>query len=195
MPPIGGNFSRHVKPAPRCARSWCSAVHRSHDRPWRDGHQRCVGCETQGRPGGTERPNLRYERWGNRRRRSRRVGAAAAFERAEAPRVLHGIVRSTAAEALAEVSALVRARLPGAVRGEAGTGDARSATATSRGEARSRRSRPGRAKRVPRRARREAPWRGGHGGDVGGAVERGHDRVGPAHGGERSEPPGKRSAQ
>ncbi len=50
-----------------------------------------------------------------------------ALERAEAPRVLHGVVRSTAAEALAEVSALVRARLPGAVcsagHGEAGQGE------------------------------------------------------------------------
>ena len=143
-------------------------------------HQRCVGCETQGRPGGTERPIEQQSRWWNRRRRSRRRGAATALEwRAPRPEP-KAVVRSALAEARAEVSALVRALLHGAVRsavhGEAGTGDARSATARSRGAARSRRSRSGRARRGLRRAGRAAPSRGGRGG-------------------ERSEPPGKRSAQ
>ena len=44
-------------------------------------HQRCVGCETQGRPGGRDGQNLLKKRWGNRRRRRRRRGAAAAIER------------------------------------------------------------------------------------------------------------------
>ena len=80
-------------------------------------------------------------------------------------------MRSTSAVASAAQSALVRTRLHGAVRepvnGEAGTGDARSAAGTSRGDARSRRSLPGRA----RRARRAAPARGGHGGHRVDAVE------------------------
>ena len=150
----------------------------------------CVGCEKKAAPGGKERQIERPERWGNRRRRSRRRGAAAAIEW-RAPRTEpQAVARSVLPEARAEVSALVRALLHGAVRspvtGEARTGDARSATATSRGAARSRRSRPGRAKRGPRRARRAAPSRGGRGGDVNGVVERGRNRVGPARGGERA---------
>lgn len=57
------------------------------------------------------------------------VGAAAAIERRNVQRMLHGVVRSTAAAAPAVVSAAVRARLHAAVRepvdGEAVTGDER----------------------------------------------------------------------
>ena len=92
-------------------------------------HQRCVGCGTQGRPGRSGRPNLRYERWGNRRRGTRRRGAATAIEwRAVRPQP-QAVVRSTLPEARAEVSALVRARLHGAVRSEV---RARSAGAPAR---------------------------------------------------------------
>ena len=117
------------------------------------------------------------------------------------------VVRSTLPKAEAERSALVRTRLPGAVRsevrarsagtraraepamrravrepvdGEADTGGARSAAATSRGAARSRRRWPGRARRARRRARRVAPSRGGHGGHCHNAVEPRQKRVGPA---------------
>ena len=52
-------------------------------------------------------------------------------------RGLHGVVRSTTAEARAVLSALVRTRLHGAVSkpvdGEAGTGEARSAAEPSQG--------------------------------------------------------------
>ena len=82
--------------------------------------------------------------------------------------MLHGVT----AEPAAAVSALVRTRLHGVVRepvnGEAGTGDARSAAATSRGDARSRRSRPGRVRR------------GGPDGWPDESVERSAQRVGPA---------------
>ena len=81
-------------------------------------HHRCVGCENQGRPGRSGRPNLRHERWGNRRRRSRRRGAATANEwRAVRPEP-RAVVRSTLPQAEAAVPALVRALLHGAVRSE-----------------------------------------------------------------------------
>ena len=84
-------------------------------------HQRCVGCETQGRPGRSGRPIERQERWGNRRRRSRRRGAAAASERRAVRTLLRAVVRGTvpavAAAAPARGSALVRARVQGARHG------------------------------------------------------------------------------
>ena len=43
-------------------------------------HHRCVGRETQGRPGRSGRPSLLHQGSGNRRRRSRRRGAATAIE-------------------------------------------------------------------------------------------------------------------
>ena len=92
-------------------------------------HHRCVGCETQGRPGRSGRPNLRYERWGNRRRGTRRRGAVTAIEWRTVRREPQAVVRSTLPEARAEVSALVRTRLPGAVRSEV---RARSAGAPAR---------------------------------------------------------------
>ena len=117
---------------------------------------------------------------GNRRRRTRRIGAVAAIERQDMQRMLHGVVRSTATAAPAAMSALVRTRLHGAVRepvdGEAGTGDARSAEGTSQGEARNRRSRPGRA---PRRAGRVAQSRGECGGAGDDAIGCVVDRAGP----------------
>ena len=81
-------------------------------------HQRCVGCEIQGRPGRSGRPSLLHQRSGNRHRRERLVGAAAAIERAGVQRMLHGVVRSTAAEVPAAASALVRTPVHGAVRSE-----------------------------------------------------------------------------
>ena len=124
------------------------------------------------------------ERWGNRRRRSRRRGAATAIEwRAVRPEP-QAVVRSTLPKAMAAPTAPVPAGLHGAVRrlvsGEAGTGDARSAAAASRGDARCRRSRPGRARRGRRRARRAAPPRGVIGGPADDAVEHGNERVVPA---------------
>ncbi len=185
-------------------------------------HQGCVGCETQGRPGRSGRPNLRYERGGNRRRRSRRRGAATAIEWRTLRREPRAVVRSTLPKAKAAVSALVRAPVHGAVRsevrsrsagararvqralrrgvrepvcGEAGTGDARSAPGRARGDARSRRSRPGRARRGLRRALREAPARGRRGGSPNEVVER-RATAAVQHAAESvSEPPGKRSAQ
>ena len=168
-------------------------------RAWQGQHQRCVGCETQGRPGRSGRPSLLHPRSGNRRRRSRRSGAATAIEwRAVRPEA-RAVVRSTLPQAEAVVSALVRTpvhrvvRSP--VRGEAGTGDARSAPGRAGGDARSRRSRPGRARRGLRRALREASARGERGGGPDDGVERCADRVGPAAAVSVSEPPGKRSAQ
>ena len=119
MPPIGGKFFRHVKPALRCAQSCCSAVYRSHDRPWRTLHQRCVGCETQSRPGRYGTAIEQQQRWGNRRRRSRRRGAATANEWRSPRTEPKAVARSALPKARAEVSALVRARLHGAVHGEA----------------------------------------------------------------------------
>ena len=161
----------------------CSAA-RGHGQPQQPLHQGCVGCETQGRPGGRDGQVVQYQRSGNGHRRQRLVGAAAALERREVQRVLHRVVRSTGRQARAALSALVRTRMRGAVRepvnGEADTGGARSAAATSRGDARCRRSRPGRVRRAPRRARRAAPARGGHGGHRHNAVEPRHERVVPA---------------
>ncbi len=93
-------------------------------------------------------------------------------------------VRSTLPKAMAAPPAPVPALLHGAVRrlvsGEAGTGDARGAAGTSRGDARCRRSRPGRARRGRRRAWRAAPARGVDGGPTDDAVEHGNQRVVPA---------------
>ena len=50
-------------------------------------HQRCVECESQGRPGGPGRPIERQDRRGNRRRRIRRRGAAVALERRMGKRI------------------------------------------------------------------------------------------------------------
>ncbi len=112
------------------------------------------------------------------------MGAATAIEwRAVRPEP-QAVVRSTLPEAMAMLTASVPALLHGAVRrlvsGEAGTGDVRSAAAASRGDARCRRSRPGRARRGRRRARRAAPSRGVDGGLADDAVEHGNERVGPA---------------
>jgi len=53
------------------------------------------GVKPKARPGRSGRPNLLYERWGNRRRLSRRSGAAAANERATAPTGARAAVRGT----------------------------------------------------------------------------------------------------
>ncbi len=178
-------------------------------RPWGPRaplHHRCVGCGTQGRPGRSGRPNLRYERWGNRRRGTRRRGAATAIEWRTVRPEPQAVVRSTLPEARALLPGAVRsevrarsagvsARVQRAVRGEAGTRRRTGCTGASRGDARSRRSRPGRARRGLRRVLRKAPARGERGGGSNDAVEHRAGGGGPARGGERSEPPGKRSAQ
>ena len=110
--------------------------------------------------------------------------AATAIEWRAARPEPQAVVRSTLPKAMAATTAPVPALRHGAVRrlvsGEAGTGDARSAAAASRGDARCRRSRPGRARRGRRRARREAPPRGVNGGPADDAVEHGNERVVPA---------------
>ena len=142
------------------------------------------GVRTKAAPVRSGRPELRHQGSGNCRRKTRRVGAAAALERRATRREPQAVVRSTLPEAMAVVPALVTALLHGAVRttvdGEAGTGDARSAGATSRGAVRSRRSRPRRTRREPRQARRVAPTRGANGGEDTSAVELRRERVGPA---------------
>ena len=82
---------------------------------------RCIrdasGVEIQGRPGRSGRPNpAGIQRWGNRRRRSRRRGAATAIEWRTVRREPRAVVRSTLPEAEAVVSALVRACTGGAER-------------------------------------------------------------------------------
>ena len=154
---------------------------------WPGQHHRCVGCEEpRPPPGGPGTAIARHERRGNRRRRARLVGAAAARERTGVRTEPQAAVRSTLPEAEAMVPARVRAAernaVPRLVRGEARTGEARSA---ARAEPR----------RGPRRARRAASARGDHGGRAGDAVEPCRHGVGPARGGERSELAGKRSAQ
>ena len=49
----------------------------------------------------SERPNLRHQGWGNRRRRTRRVGAAAANERRAVRSEPQAVVRSTLPKASA----------------------------------------------------------------------------------------------
>ena len=94
---------------------------------------------------------------GNRRRRTRLIGAAAACERTVVRPEPRAVVRSTLPEAMAVLSAPVRTAVPGEVRrpvrGEAGTVDAGSARGRRRGEARDERG----AQRRPR---------GGRGGGV-----------------------------
>ena len=105
--------------------------------------------------------------------------------------------RSAGARARAETPArrFVHGAVPEPVRGAACTGEARSAAAASRGELRSRRSRRRASEaRTPTSAARSAGAR---------RPRRSGTRCGrtssprrrPGNGGERSEPPGKRSAQ
>ena len=51
-----------------------------HRAPWHHQHHRCVGCGTQGRPGRSDSRFALYERSGDRRRGTRRIGAATAIE-------------------------------------------------------------------------------------------------------------------
>ena len=103
------------------------AANSGYERPRQRLHKRCVGCGNQGRPGGLGRPNRQHRSSGNRHRRTRRVGAAAALERRAVRREPQAVVRSTLPEARAEVSAHLRPRLHGAVRsgGAASGGDGR----------------------------------------------------------------------
>ena len=52
----------------------------------------CVGCETQGRPGRSDSRFALYESSGDRRRGTRRIGAAAAIERRTVRSALRGAV-------------------------------------------------------------------------------------------------------
>ena len=109
-------------------------------------HQRCVGCENRGPPGGSDGLFAMHEGWGDRRRGTRRIGAAAACERAAVrpePRAVPGTgpgqaVRSTLPDAMAVMPAPVRTAVPCGVRrpvrGEAGTGEAWDAPGRSQGE-------------------------------------------------------------
>ena len=176
-----------------------------HKRQRRAPAARCVGCEEIAAPGRRERQDGQSERWGNRRRRSRRSGAATAIEWRSVRREPRAVVRSTLPEAKAAVSAVMRTPVYGAVRSEV--------RACSAGA-------PARVRRVLRRVVRE-PVRGeaGTGRRTGApgpkprrcpqpaqparasearsatSVARSAGGGGPARGGERSEPPGKRSAQ
>ena len=97
-------------------------------------HHRCVGCEKKAAPGGQERQIERSERWGNRRRRSRRRGAATANEWRSPRPAPQAVARSALPKAWAEVSALVRTPVQGVVhepvRGAARTGEARGVPGT-----------------------------------------------------------------
>ena len=132
----------------------------------------------------------RKKRWGMIRGRGMRCGAAATNERRRCGRI-RGAERSAGA---LRRSAGASARVQRAVRGEAGTRRRTGCTGASRGDARSRRSRPGRAKRSLRRVLCEAQARGERGGDASTAVECRAGGGGPASGGERSEPLGKRAS-
>ena len=104
--------------------------------------------------------------------------------RTRLPGAVRSNVRGRSAGARARAETPVRRVVHRAVRepvdGEAGTGEARRVAEPSRGDARSRRRRPGRARRASRRARRAAPARGGQGGHRHNAVEPSHERVVPA---------------
>ena len=82
----------------------------------RHGHHRCVGCETQGRPGRSGRPDLRHSRWGNRRRGTRRKGATAALERRGVPTLPSDEVSSAATAGPARAPSPSPAEVPGALR-------------------------------------------------------------------------------
>ena len=79
-------------------------------------HHRCVGCENRGRPGRSGQPNRQHRCSGNRRRGTRRRGAAAAFERQalrSAPReAVPGEVQAGSAGAPARVPRAMRAAAP-----------------------------------------------------------------------------------
>ncbi len=113
---------------PRRRKAPREAERARHKCQWHTPAACCVGCETQGRPGGTEQPIERQKRWGNRCRRSRRRGAATALEWRALRPAPKAVARSALPEARAEVSELVRTPMHGAVRGpvtgEARTGDA-----------------------------------------------------------------------
>ena len=77
---------------------------------------RCVGCGTQGRPGRSDRRFALYERSEDRRRGTRRIGAAAAFERAAVRSALRGAVPGVVTAGSAGAPSRGSARVPGASR-------------------------------------------------------------------------------
>ena len=83
-----------------------------HRAPWHALHHRCVGCGTQGRPGRSDRRFALYERSGDRRRGTRRIGAATAIEW---PAVRSALREAVPGEVRAG-SAGAPARVPGASR-------------------------------------------------------------------------------
>ena len=128
-------------------------------------HRRCVGCETQGRPGRSGRPILLHPRSGNRRRRSRRRGAATAIEWRTVRREPRAVVRSTLPEAEAAVSAVMRTpvhggRAPRSARTSAGAPGAPQAGTRRHARVPAAAQPARRARRGLRRVRREAPSRG-----------------------------------
>ena len=79
-------------------------------------HQRCVGCDPEARPGGSDRQFALNGGSGNRRRGTRRRGAAAASERTAMRSALReavpGEVQAGSAGAPARVSRAMRAAVP-----------------------------------------------------------------------------------
>ena len=113
----------------------------------------------------------------------------------DCPALLRSEVRARSAGARARAESAMRRVVGEPVDGEAGTGGARRAAAPSRGDARSRGTRLGRARRGPRRARRAAPSRGVHDGHRHKAVEPRQERVAPATAVSAASRRAKRSAQ
>ena len=72
-------------------------------------HHRCVGCENRGPPRRVRVRSTVYWRSGNRRRGTRRIGAAAASERTASPTRARALVRSTVPSGPASPSAVMPA--------------------------------------------------------------------------------------
>ena len=83
-----------------------------HRAPWHHLHHRCVGCGTQGRPGRSDSRFVLHERSEDRRRGTRRIGAAAAFEWP----AVRSVLREAVPDEVRAGSAGAPARMPGASR-------------------------------------------------------------------------------
>ena len=82
-----------------------------HRAPWHHQHHRCVGCGTQGRPGRSDSRFALHERSEDRRRGTRRIGAATAIEwpavRSSLREAVTGVVTAGSAGAPSRGSARV----------------------------------------------------------------------------------------
>ena len=128
-------------------------------------HHRCVGCETQGPPGGSNRRFMLNGRSEDRRRLTRRIGAAAALERTAMRSALREAVpnevQAGSAGALARVPRAMRAAVRRVRRSRRCThvqhgAAARDAEAPDRGPGQAPRSADGERSEPEERARREA---------------------------------------